>query len=146
MNVFTQFHISTPPWWGSFRTYQWQPWLRFQVQALLPKRQSELNRQKEFSFGNMPSSNIASLAIVLKPKIIFWGCFFLGKDMKQIVKKNPTAQKMRFSIKDFFSKWTTSTVSCGFGHIYWKIPQWKPSIFVQCSFKETSFNFPLTKY
>ena len=28
-----------------------------------------------------------------------------------------TAQKMKFSIKDFFSKCGQSTVSCGFGHI-----------------------------
>ena len=29
------------------------------------------------------------------------------------------AQKMKFSIKDFFSKCDESAVSCGFGHIYW---------------------------
>ena len=29
-----------------------------------------------------------------------------------------TAQKMKFSIKDFFSV-TKSAVSCGFGYIYW---------------------------
>ena len=28
---------------------------------------------------------------------------------------------------------TTSTVSCRFGDIYWRNPQWKPSFFVQCS-------------
>ena len=27
---------------------------------------------------------------------------------------------------------TKSAVSCGFGHIYWKNPQWKTSFFVQC--------------
>ena len=32
-----------------------------------------------------------------------------------------TAQKMKFSIKDFFSKYVNkSAVSCGFGHIYWR--------------------------
>ena len=30
-----------------------------------------------------------------------------------------TAQKMKFSITDFFSKCDFS-VTCGFGHIYWK--------------------------
>ena len=29
-----------------------------------------------------------------------------------------TAQKMKFSIKDFFSKFDQSAVFCGFGHIY----------------------------
>ena len=32
------------------------------------------------------------------------------------------AQKMKFSIKDFFSKCAKSAVSCGFGHIYWRNP------------------------
>ena len=27
---------------------------------------------------------------------------------------------------------TKSTVSCGFGHIYWRNPQWKTSFFVHC--------------
>ena len=36
-----------------------------------------------------------------------------------------TAQKMKFSIKDFFSK-----VSCGFSHIYWRNPSWKTSFFL----------------
>ena len=40
---------------------------------------------------------------------------------------NDTAQKMKFSIKDFFSK---SAVSCRFGHIYWRNPQWKTSFFL----------------
>ena len=29
-----------------------------------------------------------------------------------------TAQKMKFSIKDFFSKFDQTAVFCGFGHIY----------------------------
>ena len=29
---------------------------------------------------------------------------------------------------------TKSAVSCGFGHIYWKSPQWETSLFVQCIF------------
>ena len=37
------------------------------------------------------------------------------------------AQKMKFSIKDFSSK---SDQTCGFGHIYWRIPWWKTSFFV----------------
>ena len=32
-----------------------------------------------------------------------------------------TAQKMKFSIKDFFSK-CDQICSCGFGHIYWRNP------------------------
>ena len=29
---------------------------------------------------------------------------------------------MKFSIKDFFSKWTKSRGNCRFGHIYWRNP------------------------
>ena len=42
-----------------------------------------------------------------------------------------TAQKMKFSIKDFFSQVTKPAVSCRFGHIYRRNPQWKTSFFVQ---------------
>ena len=42
-----------------------------------------------------------------------------------------TAEKMKFSTKDFFSKCDQSAVSCGFGHIYWRNPEWKTSFFVQ---------------
>ena len=38
-----------------------------------------------------------------------------------------TAQTMKFSIKDFFSKCDNSAVSCRFGHIYWRNPEWKTS-------------------
>ena len=41
-----------------------------------------------------------------------------------------TAQKIKFSYQGFFSvNVTESTISCGFGHIYWKIPHWKTSFF-----------------
>ena len=43
-----------------------------------------------------------------------------------------TAQKMKFSIKDFFSK---------FGQIYRRNPYWKTSFFVQCSFPFNSLWF-----
>ena len=33
-----------------------------------------------------------------------------------------TAQKMKFSIKEFFTKSPNLAVSCEFGHIYWKNP------------------------
>ena len=37
-----------------------------------------------------------------------------------------TAQKMKFSIKDFFSKCDQiRSFLCGFGHIYWKNSHWK---------------------
>ena len=38
-----------------------------------------------------------------------------------------TAQKMKFSIKDFFGKCCQirSSVPCGFGHIYWANLYWK---------------------
>ena len=43
-----------------------------------------------------------------------------------------TAQKLIFSITDFFSKCDQIAVSCGFGHIYCRNPWWKFSFFVQC--------------
>ena len=43
-----------------------------------------------------------------------------------------TAQKMKISIKDFFSICVTkSAVSCGFGHIYWRNPKLKTSFFIK---------------
>ena len=47
---------------------------------------------------------------------ISWSCLTMHK-------------KIKFSIKDFFSK---SAGSCGIGHIYWRNPLWKTSFFVQC--------------
>ena len=43
-----------------------------------------------------------------------------------------TAQKMKLSMKDFFSKCHQIRSSCGFGHIYWRNPSWKTSFFVPC--------------
>ena len=44
-------------------------------------------------------------------------------------------KKMKFSIKDFFSKCDHIRGNLGFCHIYWKIPFWKNfSFFVQCKF------------
>ena len=43
--------------------------------------------------------------------------FFLDSSPEKRI-RNSTAQKVKFSIKDFFSKVTKSAVSCGFGHIY----------------------------
>ena len=40
-----------------------------------------------------------------------------------------TAQKMKFYIKDFFSKCDQIR---SFGHIYWRNPSWKTSFFVEC--------------
>ena len=57
--------------------------------------------------------------------------FANGHNIYSYHKCNNTAQKMKLSIKNFFSK-------CGFGHIYWKNPQWKTSFFVQC--KKVEYN------
>ena len=40
-----------------------------------------------------------------------------------------TAEKVKFSIKDFFSKCDQTAVSCGFGHIYWRNPLMENFIF-----------------
>ena len=46
-----------------------------------------------------------------------------------------TAQKIKFSIKDFFEQMRPNPQdtadNCRFGHIYWRNPQWKISFFVQ---------------
>ena len=47
-------------------------------------------------------------------------------DMTVMISKRPAskqlfcAQKMRFSIKDLFSKCDESAGNCGFGHNYWR--------------------------
>ena len=46
--------------------------------------------------------------------------------IKALTSSITTAQKMKFSIKDFFSKCD----HCGFGHIYWRNLSWKTSFFV----------------
>ena len=43
---------------------------------------------------------------------------------------------MKFPIKDFFSKCDQILSFCGFGHIYWRNPQWKILFFVR-GFKHT---------
>ena len=50
-----------------------------------------------------------------------------GGDLKQAIY---TLQKMKFSVKDFFSK-CDHIRSCGFGHIYWRNPSRKPWFFAQ---------------
>ena len=45
---------------------------------------------------------------------------------------NYTAQKMKFSIKDFFSKCGQIRSFLRFGHIYWRNTSWKTLFFVQC--------------
>ena len=42
-----------------------------------------------------------------------------------------TAEKMKFSNKDFFSKYDQIWSLVGFGHIYWRNSYWKTSFFVQ---------------
>ena len=51
--------------------------------------------------------------------------YFAGK------KAQITAQKMKFSIKDFFSKCDQIRRFLQIGHIYWRNPLWKTSFFVQ---------------
>ena len=41
-----------------------------------------------------------------------------------------TAQKMKFSIKDFYSKCDQIHSSCGFGHIFWRMENF---IFLCCA-------------
>ena len=64
-----------------------------------------------------------------------------GFALYQMKKKNLSegfaAQKMKFSIKDFFSR---AAWNYGFGRIYWRYLYWKASFFVQWNLR---LNFPL---
>ena len=44
-----------------------------------------------------------------------------------------------FFYRRFF--YLLSAVRCRFGHIYWRNPLWKTSVFVQCGFKSINFLF-----
>ena len=61
--------------------------------------------------------------------ILFWRWMDQGVLWKIVVPKydseDYTAQKMKFSIKDFLSK-------CDQIHIYWRNSSWKTSFFMQC--------------
>ena len=41
-------------------------------------------------------------------------------------------KKWSFPLRIFSVNVTNSKGNCGFGHIYWRNPQWKTSFFVQC--------------
>ena len=41
---------------------------------------------------------------------------------KYKIPSDVTAQKIKFSIKDFFSKCVQTALNFGFGHIYWRNP------------------------
>ena len=49
---------------------------------------------------------------------MFFSRYFRLEVLKKRCIKAYNAQKMEFSIKDFFGNVTKSAVSCGFGHIY----------------------------
>ena len=57
-----------------------------------------------------------------------------------------TIQRMRFSIKDFFSKLTKSAISWGFGHNYWKNLKWKNSFFCAVLLPNNGKRFFQTSY
>ena len=50
---------------------------------------------------------------------------------KRAKNETNTAQKLKFNIKDFFSKCEQIRWKCGFGHIYWRNPQKKTWFFVE---------------
>ena len=65
------------------------------------------------------------------PKVDWSIVFILYKWMSEL-RGMCTARKMKFLIKDFFNK--SDQVSCRFGHMYWKLPSWTTSLFVQWCF------------
>ena len=54
-----------------------------------------------------------------------------------------TAQKMKFSIWNFFSNVTQFAENRGFGHIYWRNPYWK-TFFVQCQCMSCLTSYQIT--
>ena len=53
-------------------------------------------------------------------------------------KSSTLHKKTKFFIKDFFKNVIKSAGNCGFGHIYWRNPEWKTSFFL-CK-ASTKFN------
>ena len=47
-------------------------------------------------------------------------------------------KKWRFPLRISSVNVTKSSDFCGFGHIYWRNPQWKTSFFVQCAHQDIS--------
>ena len=80
--------------------------------------------------------------ITRKPK--FFSCF-QGVWNENICQKWVNAQFRHIYNQQCTKKWsfplrissinvTKFAVSCGFGHIYWRNPLWKTSLFVQCNY------------
>ena len=84
-----------------------------------------------------------------KTKVIYWNYLFnltnvfrgykIGKlGWSWLRNTLSTAQDIKFSIKDLFSKWDQICRKLRFAHTYWRNPSWKASFFVQCMWA----NFP----
>ena len=66
-------------------------------------------------------------------KHVFWKFSKCSVKMSAIESAfSNSAQKMKFSIKDFFSKCGQIRSFLYFSYIYWRNPWWKTSFFVQC--------------
>ena len=76
------------------------------------------------------------LPVLLSTVIYFLRLHFTSHErpMLTILRKN-----WSFSIKDFSVNVTKSAVFRGFGHIYWRNPEWKTSFFVQCQIRLIHF-------
>ena len=64
-------------------------------------------------------------------------CNFIGLQFLKCVTwrsllQSYTAQKMKYSVRISLVNVTKFAVSCRFGHIYWRNPEWKTSFRVQC--------------
>ena len=86
--------------------------------------------QKNSVFGHVSRSGhmiLLSVNLLLQLLLICeWGIVSIPTRPPTDSLQPYTAQKMKFVIKDFFSK----CEQLGFGHIYWKVPLWKTSFFV----------------
>ena len=77
-------------------------------------------------------------------KHVFWkfSTYYVNMSAIESAFSN-TAQKMKFSIKDFFSKCGEIRNFLYFSYNYWRNPWWKTSFFVQCKYppRLLSWNF-----
>ena len=87
------------------------------MQFLLRKDNSQLGQVEYYNFLLFSKVLCTTYEIFMKGRFVF------------ILKV--TAQKIKFSITDFFIHVTKPAVSCGFVHTYWRNPLWKTLFFVQ---------------
>ena len=86
-----------------------------------------LDKKKSLSHG---------LHIICSLFLLYWSCHFVvfRSDLHYVkYVETPLHKKWSFPLRISSVNVTKSAANCGFGHIYWRNPQWKTSFFVQCT-------------